>query len=246
MKYELYEVGGRVRDKFLGLPSNDVDYTVVLQPTKMQQGDLKIQFALFVTQIKKEGYRVHVEYPETLTVKAKFPEWHALKGLDADFVVARKELGYIQGTRQPNVVLGTLMDDLERRDFTVNAMAEDIFGVITDPFDGQGDLLRGILRTPSDTVASFNDDPLRVMRAMRFAITKNLNYSDDIVTAIKLLQPEKMAVVSTERIRKELQLMFKHDTSLSLRYLRWLEDMNPKLYSNIIREGLWLLPTTKQ
>lgn len=245
MKYELYEVGGRVRDKFLGIPSKDVDYSVVIEHQKGWGSNVEIIFGLFCNQLEKEGFTIHVRYPETLTVKAKFPKGHKHQNLDADFVVCRNEIGYIKGTRQPNVVLGTLLEDLLRRDFTVNAMAEAIDGTIVDPFNGQGDLLRRVLRTPSDTVASFNDDPLRILRAFRFAVTKGLNFSDDIVNAVKLFQADKMNTVSTERVRNELEKMFKHDTSLSWRYLRWLEDMNPKLFSNLFRDGLWLMPTTK-
>lgn len=243
MKYKLYEVGGRVRDRFLGIESNDVDYSVVIDTNETDVTKVHNQF---VAELKKQGYGVHIDYPETLTTKAKFPKGHKHEGLTADFVICRNEIGYIAGTRQPRVVLGTLLEDLLRRDFTVNAMAEAEDGSIIDPFGGEKDLLFKVLRTPSDTVASFNDDPLRILRAFRFAVTKDLNWSDDIVTAIKLFHPEKMDVISMERIRAELEKMFKHDTLKSWRYLRWLEDMNPKLFSSLFRDGMWLLPTTKR
>lgn len=245
MKYELYEVGGRVRDKFLGLPSKDVDYSVVITAPEYTHKIIDTEFNAFVEQIKSEGFQVFVETPDCFTVRAKFPKNHKHSGLDADFVLARNEIGYIKGTRKPNIVLGTLYDDLVRRDFTVNAMAEDVNGNIIDPFGGQRDLLNKILRTPTDAAISFNDDPLRILRAFRFGITKGLGFSDDIINAIELFEPDKMNVVSTERIINELEKMFKHNTSLSLRMLRWLEDMNPKLFYNIFREGMWLLPTTK-
>lgn len=244
MKYELYEVGGRVRDKLLGLPSNDVDYSVVIVDTLMEK--IEDTFHSFAQQLELEGYEIYVKTPECFTIRARFPKNHKHSGLTADFVLARKENSYIKGTRKPNSELGTLRDDLERRDFTVNAMAESVNGDIIDPFGGQKDLILRTLRTPKDTASSFNDDPLRILRAMRFAITKGLNFSGDIVTAIRLFQEEKMDVVSTERIRGELEKMFKHNTSLSFRYMRWLEDMNPLLFHNIFREGLWFLPTTKK
>lgn len=245
MEYKLYEVGGRVRDKLLGIPSNDVDYSVVIEHHSGWGKDVNVIFGLFVNQIRSEGYKIHVTTPDCFTVRAKFPVNHRHAGLDADFVLARREEGYIEGTRKPNVVLGTLMDDLIRRDFTVNAMAEDMSGKLIDPFDGQADLLMGILRTPLDSSASFNDDPLRVLRAMRFGVTKSFGITNDIVQAIKLLDASRMSIVSTERIMKELSLMFKHDTSLSWRWLRWLEDLNPALFRNILREGMWLMPTNK-
>ena len=243
MKYELYEVGGRVRDKFLGIPSKDVDYAVVIETSET---NVEKVFEEFKRKLILDNYQIHFDYLETLTIRAKFPKGHKHEGLGADFVICRNEIGYIKGTRKPRVVLGTLLEDLMRRDFTVNAMAESVDGIIIDPFKGQKDLLNRMLRTPLDTAGSFNDDPLRVLRAFRFAITKGLNFSDDIITAIRLFQADKINVVSTERVRAELEKMFKHNTSLSLRYLRWLEDMNPRLFSNLFRDGLWLMPTSKR
>lgn len=245
MKYELYEVGGRVRDKLLGLKSNDVDYSVVINEGDMK-GSIDTIFKHFVQQIKSEGFKVFVETPDCFTVRAKFPKGHIHEGLDADFVIARREEGYIKGTRKPNVVLGTLMDDLLRRDFTVNAMAEDMDGNIIDPFGGQNDLMYGILKTPADAAVSFNDDPLRILRAMRFTITKDFGFSQMVVDAIRLFNSKKMDVVSTERIRAELFKMFRHNTSLSLKLLSWLERNNSKLYANILRDDLWLIPTTRK
>lgn len=245
MKYELYEVGGKIRDELLGLTSNDVDYSVVVVGAEYSHKIIETEFEDFCFQIEKEGFKIHVAYPETLTVKAKFPDSHKYSG-DADFVIARKEIGYIKGTRQPEVRLGTLMDDLGRRDFTVNAMAKGIEGNIIDPFGGQVDLMKGLLRTPEHAAASFNDDPLRILRAFRFAVTKNLSFSEGLVDAIKLFQADKMDVVSIERIQSELTKMFKHSTSLSWTYLRWLEDINPALFKSLFRDGLWLIPTTKR
>lgn len=248
MKYKLYEVGGRVRDKFLGLNSKDVDYSVVIPQEQAFFNIMPVEevFKHFVSQIRFEGFQVFVETPDCFTVRAKFPKDHVHAGLDADFVLARKEDGYIKGTRRPNITLGTLQDDLERRDFTVNCMAEDIDGNIIDLFGGQNDILRKVLRTPCDTVVSFNDDPLRILRAFRFAITKGFGFSEDITHAIKMFDPKKMDVVSTERVKSELEKMFKFDTSLSWDWLCWLRDMNPRLfYSLLKRDGLWLLPTTK-
>lgn len=240
MNYKLYEVGGRVRDRLLGIPSSDVDYSVVIETNET---DLDEIFNTFQVLLMDDGYEIHIAYRDTLTIKAKFPKGHQHEGLTADFVICRNEIGYIKGTRQPRVVLGTLLEDLIRRDFTVNAMAEAEDGSIIDPFNGQKDLLHKVLRTPTDTVSSFNDDPLRILRAFRFAVTKGLNWSDDIVTAIKLFQADKMDVISVERIRAELEKMFKHDTITSWRYLRWLEDMNPKLFNSLFRDGMWLSPS---
>lgn len=246
MNYTLYEVGGRIRDKFLGVKSNDIDYTVVLELNAFEQvmSDEQI-LEMFVDRLASEGYEIFLVTHDCFTVRAMFPKDHKHSGV-ADFVIARKEEGYHADTRKPKSSFGTLEDDLIRRDFTVNAMAETAQGDIIDLFDGMSHLRNGLLRTPIDSVVSFNQDPLRILRAFRFAITKDLNFSDDIVTAIKLFQPEKMSVVSPERIREELTKMFKHDTMLTLYYLRWLEDMNPRLYQLTLDNGMWLLPTTKQ
>ena len=246
MNYELFEVGGRVRDKFLGVDSKDIDFTVVLElyGDELQMTDEEI-FDKFCTHIMLQGFAIFLETPDCFTVRAKFPKGHQHEGLTADFVIARKEDGYYPDTRKPKTTFGTLEDDLKRRDFTVNALAETAQGDIIDLFDGMSHLRNRLLRTPVDSVVSFNDDPLRILRAFRFAITKGLNFSDDIATAIKLFQPEKMFVVSQERIREELTKMFKHDTLITLRYLRWLEDMNPMLHKVILDNGMWLMPTTK-
>jgi poly(A) polymerase len=247
MEYKLYEVGGRVRDKFLGLKSKDVDYSVVIEEGQpsinvMSVGEV---FNTFVQQIKGEGFQVFIETPDCFTVRAKFPKDHKHAGLDADFVLARKEVGYTEGTRKPNVLLGSLQDDLDRRDFTVNAMAEDALGNIIDPFNGQQDLLNRVLRTPHDAAVSFNDDPLRILRGIRFSITKGLEFSEEVADAIKRFDADKMGVVSDDRIRVELEKMFRSHMSLSWRYLRWLEDTNPLLFRNIFREGMWFMPTNK-
>lgn len=246
MKYDIYEVGGRVRDKFLGVDSKDVDYTVTLNLDVFEKKlPDEVIFEMFVNQLKDEGFDIFLVTADCFTVRAKFPKGHQHEGLSGDFVIARKEDGYYPDTRKPKTTFGTLEDDLKRRDFTVNALAETAQGDIIDLFDGMSHLRNRLLRTPVDSVVSFNDDPLRILRAFRFAITKGLNFSDDISTAIKLFQPEKMSVVSQERIREELTKMFKHDTLLTLRYLRWLEDMNPRLHRVILDNGMWLMPTTK-
>lgn len=241
MKYKLYEVGGRIRDKFLGVNSKDVDYSVVIEGRNSYP--INEVFDNFVEQIKSEGYKVFKESLECFTVRAKFPKEHPHSGLDADFVLARKELGYIKGTRTPKVVLGTLEDDLLRRDFTINAMAEDIEGNIVDLFDGQTDLQNRILRTPGDTAKSFNDDPLRILRAMRFAITKKLDWSDEMWRTLDVFNAEKLKVVSVERIREELFKCFKADTRQTFEFLRTIALSNYPLYLEMLPDNIWLTPT---
>lgn len=246
MKYKLYIVGGYVRDMLLGIKSKDVDYAVVFSDEYISSGvSPDDAFRAFDEQLQKEGFEVFLRTPDCFTIRAKFPENHQFSGV-ADFVLARKELYYVEGTRKPMVVLGTLEDDLSRRDFTVNALAIDEEGNIIDLFNGKHDLNYGILRTPKDAVQSFKDDPLRILRAMRFSVTKEFSFSDEIVQAIRLFHPDRMSVVSVERIREEMVKMFQKDTYLSLRLLQWLDGLNPLLYSKLFESGLKLEPTLKK
>lgn len=244
MKYTLYEVGGAVRDTFLGLTSKDIDYSVVIDNPE-QYKTPEEAFQEFSKTIKAEGYEVFLETEDCFTIRARFPKTSPYATLVADFVLARREEGYIKGTRKPNVVLGTLEDDLLRRDFTVNALARDLDGNIIDIFGGQKDLMSKILRTPTDTNVSFNDDPLRLLRALRFCVTKGFSLSDDITNAIVLFDSDKMEVVSDERIREELTKMFKFDTFKTLAILNWLFEVNNRLHFRLFEGGMWLKPTTE-
>lgn len=241
MNYELYEVGGRIRDEFLGLQSKDIDYTVVINDIEKYEEP----YFAFVDHVEKEGYDIFEKKQSCYTIRSRFPENHKFAGLTADFVIARKELGYDPESRVPITTYGNLEDDLIRRDFTVNALAKDIDGKIIDMFDGLKDLKDGVLRTPTDTAISFSQDPLRILRALRFAVTKDFYFSNDILDTIRVFNPDRMRIVSIERIRNELRKMFKHDTRRSLEYLRLLEDLNSGLYNTLFKDRLWFEPTLK-
>jgi poly(A) polymerase len=232
MKYKLYEVGGKNRDEILGIKSKDVDYSVVIEDLSLS---IDQAFYKFRDQLLIEGYEVFLETLECFTIRAKFPKKHKYPGV-ADFVLARKELYYLENGRKPISELGTLKDDLIRRDFTVNAIAKDEKGSIIDLFNGVHDLHLGILRTPTDTNISFNDDPLRILRAFRFALTKDLSFSDDIYSAIRFFNTNKMKVVSKERIREELNKMFLFDSPLAFNKLRMLESLNHSLFGYIMEQ----------
>lgn len=240
MKYKLYLVGGIIRDRLLGVPSKDFDYSVVVDDLSMHCDEA---FWELEKQLVADGFKIFLSTPECFTIRAKFPNSQEV----ADFVLARKETGYIQGTRTPISVLGSLQDDLDRRDFTVNAMAEDVDkDYIIDPFNGKQDLMNGILRTPLDASISFNNDPLRILRALRFSVTKKFSFADEVITAIKQFDAAKMHVVSTERIREELLKMFQYDSFRALETLFLLREWNPFLYKYIFDNSLWLMPTTKK
>ena len=160
--------------------------------------------------------------------------------------MARKEIGYVEGTRKPILVLGTLEDDLIRRDFTLNAMAEDEDGNLIDLFGGKEDLERRLLRTPLPAKQTMMDDPLRIMRALRFKITKGFSIADDIWLA--MMQPDILdklrTTVSPERIREELLKMMKHNTPETIRLLNLVDTRSiPGFIDLVFERGLWLKPT---
>lgn len=239
-KYKEYIVGGSVRDELLGVKSKDIDYTFVFDNVD-EFNSVQDAFEEMYKIISQKG-KIFLSTPSCFTIRYKDNISNEIK----DVVLARKELGYIKGTRQPKVVLGTLRDDLLRRDFTVNALAKDMDGNIVDLFGGQQDLQNKILRTPTDTAVSFNDDPLRILRGIRFGITKDLEFSDEIWRCIDAFDAKKMSVVSTERIREELLKCFKHDTLKTFEYLRIICLSNYSLYQELFKGGLWLKPTTEK
>jgi tRNA nucleotidyltransferase/poly(A) polymerase len=188
----------------------------------------------------QERGEIFLSTPSCYTIRYKDKETKEVK----DVVMARKEIGYIPGTRTPIIVPGTLYDDLERRDFTLNALAKDDDGNIIDYFNGMEDLKNRVLRTPLPTELTFNDDPLRILRSIRFSITKGFTIPSQMALVIERYNyDEKMKVVSTERIREELYKCFKHDTLETLRILNEFSGLRNYVFSN---GGLWLKPTMEQ
>lgn len=242
MSFQFAEVGGAVRDKFLGVNSKDVDFVAV--PTG-KFDDASEAFNALVDHLKSSGFTVFLETPEFFTVRAQVPNNHHLKERTnvADFVLARKDGPSSDGRRPDFVLPGTLFDDLQRRDFTVNAMAL-MNGELVDPFGGKEDLENNLLRfvgNPTDRIA---EDGLRVMRALRFHITKGFDVDSDTWDAVNSdFAAEMLNKVSVERVREELEKMFLADT---LATMKTLNDVNDNLKSAIFRDGLRLMPTLKK
>lgn len=187
---ECYVVGGYVRDLFLERPSNDIDVVVV-------GSGIEVADALR----KSLGKKAHISVFRNFgTAQVKF------KDLEVEFVGARKE-SYTRGSRKPIVEDGTLEDDQNRRDFTINALAvclnKDRFGELVDPFDGVYDMEDGIIRTPLDPDITFSDDPLRMMRCIRFATQLNFYIEDETFEALER-NAERIKIVSGERVEEEL------------------------------------------
>lgn len=241
MSFRFYEVGGKIRDEILGLKSKDVDYVAVPNETLLEKHtEAEDMFKVLVQYLKDEKFEVFLVTDDCYTIRAKFPDGHKYEGV-ADFVMSRKEIGYIPGTRTPIVKPGTLYDDLERRDFTLNALAKDEDGNIIDYFNGLYDLEQGILRTPLPTKETFDDDPLRILRCIRFSITKGFYITEQMWDEIYFYDYEtKMGVVSNERIREELFKCFKHNTYETLLKLEEFIPLRDYIFKNNL---MWLKPT---
>jgi tRNA nucleotidyltransferase/poly(A) polymerase len=245
MTPEIFEVGGCVRDEILGMESKDIDFTFVLDNQEMSVADGFQTMSLFLLA---NGFKVFLSTPECFTIRAKFPKDHKNAGLIADFVLARKEVGRIQGTRRQALELGSLVDDLKRRDFTMNAIAKKEDGTLIDPFGGLTDIREKIIDTPLNPIDTFMDDPLRMIRAIRFCITKDFKISDRVWEAMKqphLVQRLK-ETVSAERIREELSKAFLADTVRTIRLLSDVDEILPGFLDACFPEGLRLEPTFKK
>ena len=238
---KIFEVGGKVRDELLGLSSNDADFSFVLTPEEAEGKSMGEVFAFMRGWMRSQNYNIFLETPDCLTIRAKFPS----SRLTADFVLARKELEYLPGTRQPVVVPGSLEDDLERRDFTVNAMARSESGKLIDLFDGQADLENQVLRTPLEPMVTLADDPLRALRAVRFAVKLGFEMAEDLREALyNPVLPDLMVAVSSDRIREELAKAFKANSWATLQMLNQLPDALVRNW--LERPNMWLMPTTKR
>lgn len=254
--FKFYEVGGKIRDELLGLTNKDVDYVAVPRGYLLDAGcgnsdgtitplyTAEDMFRKLEGFLRSEKFEIFLITPECYTIRAKFPEGYKYQGV-ADFVMARKEVGYIPNTRTPIVEPGNLYDDLSRRDFTVNALAKDPdTGEIIDYFGGLEDIKEKLLRTPLPPIVTFDDDPLRILRGIRFSITKRLRVSEDMWQAMKAYDYfDKMPVVSEERIREELTKCFKCNSSLTLGWLSELTDLRDYIFKNT---NLWLKPTSEK
>ena len=194
MGVECYVVGGYVRDIFLERPSNDIDVVVVGSGIAVAE-ELKRQL----------GRKAHLSVFRNFgTAQVKFRQ----KGreYEVEFVGARRE-SYSHDSRKPIVEDGTLEDDQNRRDFTINAMAiclnSSRFGELVDPFNGVADLEDGIIATPLNPEITFSDDPLRMMRCIRFATQLNFRIEEETFEALQRMA-DRIKIVSGERIEVEL------------------------------------------
>ena len=208
---ECYVVGGYVRDIFLERPSNDIDVVVVGSGIALAEELKRIL-----------GRKAHLSVFKNFgTAQVKFRQ----KGVEyeVEFVGARKE-SYSHDSRKPVVEDGTLEDDQNRRDFTINAMAiclnKERFGELVDPFNGLADLEDGIIATPLEPEVTFSDDPLRMMRCIRFATQLNFQIEEETFDALQRMA-DRIKIVSGERIKDELnKIILAPHPSIGFEYLQ--------------------------
>jgi poly(A) polymerase len=195
---EVYVIGGFVRDLLLQRKSKDIDIVVIGSGIQLaEKVNSKINGPGKLSIFKNFG-----------TAMIQFDDW------EIEFVGARKE-SYLRNSRKPIVEDGTLQDDQFRRDFTINAMAIGLsgenYGKLLDPFGGMDDLTQGIIKTPLDPELTFSDDPLRMMRAIRFACQLGFTIEEKTFRAIDR-QKERIHIISGERIVDELNKVILSET----------------------------------
>lgn len=202
LQYPCYVVGGYVRDLILGRPNDDIDVVVVGKGQKIAEA--------FTEYLKRESNFDNIKlsiFENFGTAQVHFGNW------EVEFVGARKE-SYERGSRKPIVEDGTLEDDQLRRDFTINAMAiqlnADHFGELVDPFNGIEDLKNKIIRTPIDPDTTFSDDPLRMLRAVRFMCKFDFGIDQKTQDGI-IRNVDRLDIISAERITTEFMKIMASD-----------------------------------
>lgn len=227
----IFEVGGSIRDMLLGKENKDRDFCAVAP-----------SWEALLEWCKKNMSKIFLVTPEFFTVRG------FMGGQPIDIVLCRKDGPSSDGRHPDEVTLGTLEDDLRRRDFTINALAVEVdnnlnhIGEIIDLFGGQEDINRRRLRCVGNTHDRLQEDGLRLLRAARFIVTKTVNPDEELQHALEtsIWWQWLEETVSTERIREELHKMFKHDTQAAMKFLVW--NCNPAACRRLFSGGLWLKP----
>ena len=213
-----------MRDGLLGVRSKDLDYAVQAP-----------SFDAMREWILEQDMEIFLDRPEFNVIRAR-------RGREvADYVLCRREGPYSDSRHPDWVETGTILDDLQRRDYTVNAIAKDAeTGEYVDPWGGRKDLEDGILRAVGRAEDRLTEDPLRAFRALRFAVTKPLVISAVLERALRL--EYDMDSVSTDRIRDEVGKMFQHDTRKTV----FMLGVNyPQYLDIIVDRGIWFKATTE-
>lgn len=238
---KMFEVGGCVRDELMGRESNDIDFTVVLSDHEVPTAGRAVGFDPYEymnKELEAMGFEIFLRSPEFLTTRAQFPKREAQAGrkagLTADFVLARKEGEYTDGRRPDSVQVGTLEDDLARRDFTMNAIAKDVNGNFIDPFNGRQDINDGVIRTVGEAHDRFTEDALRAVRALRFHVTLGFRIDHGVQFGMQeaaVLDKIAGPQVSDERIKDELNKMFKVNAIASIMALNKFPALTAAMFN---------------
>ena len=232
---KFWVVGGAVRDGILGTTVKDVDFAVEAP-----------SFTAMVEGLEGLGFKIFQVRESFLTVRAGVPNGHALRKVtkDADFVMCRADGPSTDGRRPDFVTPGTILDDLKRRDFTVNAMAQDPDGGLLDPHGGLKDLRSRTLRFVGDPMERITEDGLRVLRGFRFMVTKTMTPDPATDAALRSeVAAEMLATIPVERVREEVLKMFEGDPVAPMTLIAGLPS---RTQDAIFRDGLRLTPSLKQ
>lgn len=217
-------VGGFVRDELLGIKSKDIDFAVEAPSYDAMKED-----------ILSRGYTIFIEKPEFFTIRGKHPKYGGV-----DFVLCRKDGFYTDGRRPDSVEPGTIFDDLARRDFTVNAIAKTEDGNYIDPHEGLKDIAYLNLRCVGKAADRLSEDSLRILRALRFKITRKFAFDPELISS---LRSERIAsglkTVAVERIYEELKKCYEHNTWNTITLLRSYLAIESVIFRDI---GLSLTP----
>ena len=228
--FDLYVVGGWVRDAIMGIPSKDLDLCMVAP-----------SFEDMENEVIRLGGEIFVSKPEYLTIRCKLPNLGAV-----DVAMARSDGEYGDGRRPDSTeVVDNILVDLSRRDCRFNAMAINLkTGELVDPFNGKIDIDLKIVRSVGSAKTRISEDYLRLLRFFRFGITKNFLWGEEIRNCLndEILIINMLQTVSFERIREELFKCFKHNTLDTLVKMSYF----PNLYQIFEESDIWLKPTNEK
>lgn len=233
-----YLVGGAVREIVRGNPDKIKDWDFTIEAESYDQ---------MRDWIKFQGFEIFVETPQYMTIRARASKQFYFAGMDMsgrtfDFALCRTDGEYTDGRRPDSVEVATLETDLSRRDFTMNAMAMDSEGTIIDPFDGKTDIENDLIRLVGG-VERLREDPLRMLRAIRFSIQLDFYMDDEIWTFLyRAENTDLLKSVDSNRIRDELTKCFKLSTIETLHTLQGLYSIQQYIFEET---DIWLMPTVK-
>lgn len=233
-----YIVGGYVRDMLMGRTNSDIDYAMEVD-----------DFQTMRSTVQNMGFKIYNEHPEFYTIKAgKNKKYY-------DFVMCRKDGYYLDNRHPVTVDSGTIYDDLSRRDFTMNALAikirKDEIGKecfqkyeIIDPYGGIDDINNSTIKCVGETITRLTEDPLRIIRALRFKVTLGFEFDDELNEILNQNQniTALLKKIPDERILNELDKMFKYNSNQSLLILA----KYPYILAGITSNNIWFKPTNKK